>query len=373
VTSGRRARHVPAGLYWKARLFESTAGLWRGLARLETGVLGDELAEVEIRESIYVAGVARSGTTIVTEMLARHPEVTSHRYSDFPNVYTPFWRNWLADRTRRSAPPPVERAHKDRLMVTPESPEAVEEVVWMRFFDHLHDPAASHVLGADVRAPEFERYYRTHIAKLLLARGAARYLAKGNYNTTRLGYLLKLFPDARVIVPVRHPVQHVASLVKQDRLFTRLGEEDPRVAEQLARSGHFEFGPGKRAINAGDADLAAEIHARWSAGEAAAGWALYWESVYRHVLDFIDAHPDRAGQVLLLRYEDLCADPAAAIDAVLNHCRLSAGGFDDVRAEYVERISPPDYYRPDFGEADVGTIEATCGGTARRLGYPESA
>jgi hypothetical protein len=373
VSAERRARHVPAGLYWKARLFESTAGLWRRLARLETAVLGDELAGVDVRQPIYVAGVARSGTTLVTEMLARHPDVTSHRYSDFPNVHTPFWRNWLAARTRRPAPAAVERAHKDRLMVTPESPEAVEEVVWMQFFDHLHDPASSHVMDSDVDAPAFARHYREHVAKLLLARGASRYLAKGNYNTTRLGYLLQLFPDARIVVPVREPVQHVASLVKQDRLFTRLAEEDPRVPGQLARSGHFEFGPGKRAINAGDADLAAEIHARWSAGEAAAGWALYWESVYRHVLDFIDAHPDRAGQVLLLRYEDLCADPAATIDAVLDHCQLSAGGFDDARAEYVERISPPDYYRPGFGEADVGTIEATCGETARRLGYPESA
>jgi hypothetical protein len=372
VSDRRRARHVPAGLYWKARLFDATADLWRRLARLETGVLRDELAGIDVDRPIYVAGVARSGTTIVTEMLARHRDVTSHRYSDFPNVYTPFWRNWLADRTRRSPPEAVERAHKDRLMVTPESPEAVEERVWMLFFGKLHDPAVSHVMGADIDAPDFIRFYREHVAKLLLARGASRYLAKGNYNTTRLGFILKMFPDARIVVPVRHPVQHVASLVKQDRLFTQLAEQDSRVPEQLARSGHFEFGPGKRAINAGDADLAAEIHAHWARGDAAAGWAAYWDSVYRYVLDFIDDHPDAGQQVLLLRYEDLCADPASAIDALLAHCRLPGEDFGDVRAEFIERISPPDYYRPDFDETELGTIEATCGETARRFGYGAS-
>ena len=70
------------------------------------------------------------------------------------------------------------------------------------------------------------------------------------------------------------------------------------------------------------------------------------------------------------------------------HCALDAreavGGeltvwfFDEEvippeTVEYVERISPPDYYRPDFGEAELGTIAATCGETARRLGYAESA
>ncbi|MBS3744816.1 MAG: sulfotransferase, partial [Wenzhouxiangellaceae bacterium] len=106
----------------------------------------DEIDGVTIDKPIYVASVARSGTTILTEVLTRHPDVTSHRYSDFPNVYTPYWRNWLAQRTRKAPDRAVERAHKDRLMVTSESPEAVEEVLWMRFFDHLHDPARSHVL-----------------------------------------------------------------------------------------------------------------------------------------------------------------------------------------------------------------------------------
>ena len=34
----------------------------------------------------------------------------------------------------------VERAHGDRLMITPSSPEAMEEPIWMHFFDNAHNP-----------------------------------------------------------------------------------------------------------------------------------------------------------------------------------------------------------------------------------------
>ena len=87
-------------------------------------------------------------TTIVTEMLERHPDVTSHRYSDFPNVWTPYWRNHLLQQTRREAPKAEERAHKDRIRVSNDSPEAVEEVLWMHFFRDIHDEAQNQVLEA---------------------------------------------------------------------------------------------------------------------------------------------------------------------------------------------------------------------------------
>jgi len=348
-------RHVPTGLYWRARL--------------ESAVLRDDLTAADALRPVYVAGLARSGTTIITEMLARHPDVTSHRYSDFPNVYTPFWRNWLADRAGLRRTEAVERAHRDRLMVTPESPEAVEEVIWMQFFDGLHDPDTSHVLDAGTRNPDFERFYTEHIAKLLLARGASRYLAKGNYNVTRLGYLLKLFPGARFIVPVRGPLGHVASLVKQDRLFQRLAREDPRVPAHLRRSGHFEFGPGKRCINAGDGDAVAAIEAHWAAGRLAHGWAMCWNAIYSNVARAVEADPALQRAVRYVRYEDLCREPAAEIDGMLDHAGLEAARFADVRSEYLGKLREPDYYEPGFTAAETAAIGELTADAAARFGY----
>lgn len=333
-------------------------------------MLGDELRALEVDRPIFIAGVARSGTTILTEMLSHHPDVTAHRYSDFPNVYTPYWRNWLGNRTGAGWVEPVERAHRDRIMVTPESPEAVEELIWMTFFSDLHEPRVDQVLTAETHNPEFERFHSEHVRKLLLVRGASRYLTKGNYNLTRLAYILKLYPDARVIVPVRHPVNHVASLVKQDRLFDRLAGEDRRVALQLRMSGHFEFGPGRRCINVGDHDAAADIQNCWSHDDKVGGWAGYWSSVYGFALDQFERNPLVRNVVEFVRYEDLCDQPSRQIDRLLDHCRLPAEPFDAIRAHYVDQLTAPEYYKPAFSSAEIKRIEALAGPVAERLGYP---
>ena len=341
--------------------------MWRGLARLESRVVSDLIPEHPIEAPVFIAGVPRSGTTILTEILSRHSTVTSHRYSDFPNVYTPYWRNWLADRLNSEKTDPVERAHRDRVMITNHSPEAVEEVIWMNFFDHLHDPAQDEVLDAATSNPAFERFYREHVSKLLAVRGASRYLAKGNYNTTRLRYITRLFPDARIIVPWREPVAQVASLVKQDRLFTRMADEDPRVPLQLARSGHFEFGPAKRAVNVGSRAQAEAIERDWAAGDLAAGWARYWRDVYAHLLDALAADRRLCDAVLLVDYQELCKHPKQILFAVRDHCRLDADGFDPIAAEYAPRLSPPDYYAHEFTPKDLESIAEITASTLARL------
>lgn len=363
--------HVPAGLYRKTALFAATAPLWRALARLESAVVGDLISNHPIEAPVFIAGVPRSGTTILTEILSGHPALTAHRYGDFPNVYTPYWRNWLAerigDRIGHGAAEPVERAHRDRVMVTNRSPEAVEEVIWMNFFDHLHDPAQSQVLDETTSNPAFERFYREHVSKLLAVRGASRYLAKGNYNATRLRYIARLFPDARIVVPWREPVAQVASLVKQDRLFTKLSEEDPRVPVQLARSGHFEFGPARRAVNVGDRARAEAIERDWAAGNPAAGWARYWADVYAHLLDAVEDDRRLREAVLLVEYQQLCERPEQALDAVRDHCRLDPKAFDPIVAEYASRLTPPDYYAPEFGPEELESIAEITEATHGRL------
>lgn len=358
---------VPRGLHLQSRFFAATANAWRALARLETGAVRELIDPLQIRQPVYVSSLPRSGTTIVMEMLEQHPDLTSHRYSDFPGVWTPYWRNYLLQRTRRERPAPTERAHGDRIQVSNDSPEAVEEVLWSHFFPGQHDPRSSQVLDGRRRNAGFDSFYRDHIRKLLAVRGAPRYLAKGNYNLARLRYILSLFPDARFLVPVRDPVPHVASLAKQHDLFVRSSAEDPRIPLQLALSGHHEFGPGRRVVNYGNDDAVEAITAAWAAGHEAEGWSLYWAETYRHVLGQLEQDPNLARTVLLFRYEDLCARSPEAIDRILAHCGLDPAPFAAIRARYSEKLSLPDYYRPDFDEAERAAIHRNCADVHQRL------
>ena len=138
----RRQRGDSHGVPHRVRCFRS-----RGhLGNLETRVLADELHAISIDNPIYVTSLARAGTTIVTEMLESHPDLSCHHYSDFPNPWTPFWRNYLLQHSRRQPPEASVRAHRDRILVSQDSPEAVEEVLWMGFFENLHDSTGSNVL-----------------------------------------------------------------------------------------------------------------------------------------------------------------------------------------------------------------------------------
>ena len=356
----RSGIHVPPGLHWQSRFFAATRGLWRWLARLETSLVREEIDQLGIDSPVYITSLPRSGTTILTEMLERHPDLSCHHYSDFPNVWTPYWRNYLLQKTRTQAPKLAERAHQDRILVSNDSPEAVEEVLWMHFFPSTHDVRSNNVLDGTARNGEFDLFYREHILKLLAVRHANRYLAKGNYNVSRIRYILSLFPEAKFLIPVRDPVHHVASLVKQQTLFNLASREDPRVPLQLALSGHFEFGPQRSQVNFGDEQANQAIWDAWEQGREVEGWARYWAVTYRHILDLLQEFPQVREACLLFRYEDFCAHSASVIDAILDHCELPLEGFTSTRSEYIERLTLPDYYQSDFSPDELQQIGLHC-------------
>ncbi len=344
-----------------------TAGFWVALGGLESSAHRAELDAIAIDRPIYIAGLARGGTTILLELLAAHPDVATHRYRDYPPIYTPLFWNRAFARIYDANAPAVERAHKDRILVTPDSPEAMEEVLWMRFFPGRHQPEVDQVLDGATSNPAFETFYRDHIRKILLIRQGRRYLAKGNYNITRLAYLARLFPDARFLVPVREPVAHVASLAKQHRLFCTQESEDPRVLRHMRRVGHFEFGLDRRPLNLGDPALARSIAELWARGEEARGLARHWAAVYGFVLDQLERDPALRERTRIVRYEDACAAGTATLAAVAEHTGLT---FTPERlAELAAQLSPPTYYRPDLSAADLTAIREETAAVAARLGY----
>ena len=354
---------------WMDRLggfIERHTNWWIKLGSLETKLVEGILSDV-VERPIYVTGLARSGTTILLETLARHPDVATHRYRDFPMVFTPYlWNRWL-DLVPRQAEAPAERSHGDGIAVTSESPEAFEEPLWMAFFPHQHELSSSAVLDRQTDCPQFERFYRDHIRKLLAVRGRRRYVAKGNYNLTRIAYLAKLFPHARFVIPVRDPVWHIASLMKQHRLFLDGQRDNPPGQRHLRRVGHFEFGEDRRPINVGDGQATAAIMELWRAGEEVRGWARYWSHMHRYIADRLEQDPRLRASVLIVRYEDLCADPRTTLQELLLHCALSPS--PELLSEAAERFHPPSYYRPKFSPAELSIIAEETAEAALCFGY----
>ncbi|WP_257388323.1 sulfotransferase [Tahibacter caeni] len=341
--------------------------LLRALARLETASVADEIAGTPLERPVYVCGLARSGSTVLLEMLAELPEFTSWRYSDYPLQWLPYWWNALRRRLPLPRAVPAERAHRDRLVVGPDSPEAFEECFWQAFFPARHDEEVDQRLDGTQRDAAFDRFYRDQLRKLLAVRGGRRYLCKGNYNALRLGYLQALWPDARFLIPVRAPQAQVASLVKQDAWFRRWAAADPRIGGQLAERGHFEFGPRKRVQHCGDAGAARAIRAAWDAGDAAAAYALQWREVYGAVLDALARDARLRESCLLVRYESLCADPPAGLARIAAHVGLVAESAGRLVEGWRDRLSLPDYYDDGLSAVERGRIAAITGDVDRGL------
>jgi hypothetical protein len=213
----------------------------------------------------------------------------------------------------------------------------------------------------------FEKFYLSHIAKLLLAENRRRYVAKNNYNVGRLPYLQRIFGDAKFIVPVRAPAGHVASLMRQHKLFSRAHKQFPRALAFMRRSGHFEFGLDRRPMNLGDKQRVREIQAAWNTGAEVRGWALYWDMVYRHAADVLAADACVREATLAVRFEDLCAAPADTLAKVFTHA-----GIDHAEKE-IERHAPairlPSYYDTGLSPADLQMVNDLTAETARRWGY----
>jgi hypothetical protein len=348
------------------RLVARNRPFWIRLGNAETRLRAADIDAIAIEKPVFVCGLARAGTTILLETLARHPALGSHRYRDDPFIFTPiFWNLFLARLpSERSAP--AERAHADGIEVTADSPEAFEEMIWMAFFDRLHDPHRSAVLDAGTSCPLFEDFLRAHIRKLLWVRGRPRYLSKANYNVTRIGYLLKLFPDARFVLPLRHPVTHIASLAKQHRLFSAGERRYPRALQHMQRIGHFEFGLDRRPINVGDGAMA-EILRAFGDGEEVRGLALYWASLHAWLADRLDSDVALRAAVRVVSFEDLCQHPRETLSGIFEHCALPDS--DSLIDEAAAQMHAPSYYRPDFSPAELAVIEEATGATARRFGY----
>ena len=264
---------------------------------------------------------------------------------------------------------PVERVNRDRLQVTRDSSEGVEEMIWLRFFDQLHDPSRSNVLEESTANSDFETFFKDHIRKLLLVRGRSRYVSKNNPCVTRMRYLRRIFPDARFLLYVRNPIDHAASVLKQDRLFSDLARDDQRLVRMNKMTGFHEFGPNWVPVNVGNDAITQEIYRCRDQGRQVRARALQWASVFGFVIEQLKQDPELARAVCVVRYEDLCVKPEETIDRILAHTGLSLDAFTPMRIKYISKLSLPDYYRPNFSVEERAEIVALTKDVAAHFGY----
>jgi len=180
-------------------------------------------SKIEVKNPVFVTGLARAGTTILLEAIHKSGEFASLSYSDMPFLMAP--NLWKKISKRDESQQKIERAHGDGIMVNANSPEAFEEVFWQTLTQQ-----------------DGEIQFKDYIRLILYSYQKHRYLSKNNQNVNRIDILQKVLPDAKILIVFKDPINHASSLLKQHIEFSKAQQEDSFVKDYMDWIKHSEFG-----------------------------------------------------------------------------------------------------------------------------------
>lgn len=309
------------------------------LADFEDRRFSEQLNHFRAARPVFITALPRAGTTLLLECLAKSPEFASHCYRDMPFVLIPCLWNSYSQIFQRDVKA-QERAHGDGMEISPDSPEALEEILWKTFWQRHYHPERI-IPWSYERNEEFENFFRSHMRKICLLRcikspDFTRYVSKNNANIARIALLSSLFPDATIMVPFRHPLNHAASLLQQHLNFLSIHRTDAFASEYMSAIGHYDFGQNLRPI-----DFAGWLDQRQSPNaESIVFWLEYWAASYTHLLE------EKQGPVNFLNYNSLCEDPQAGLKIIADVVNASDA---EALIENANRIGNPRPKQIDTG------------------------
>ncbi|MEM7268684.1 MAG: sulfotransferase [Pseudomonadota bacterium] len=302
------------------KLVFSSAGLRATATDIEESAFAASWAEAPSPRPIFVTSLARAGTTALLNALSRVPCVATHRYRDMPLVCAPVLWSKLSASFRKSTSL-AERAHGDGIMVGFDSPEAFEETFWMSARpDKFQGERLSLWRPGDLSADARDDMLR-HMRKIISLRNAGptgRYVSKNNANMMRAPLIQASFPDAQIVLPLRDPVSHAASLFRQHRNFLARHEEDDFTKRYMKDIGHFEFGALHRPFDAPSLDEFVDGRTPSDINY----WLAYWIAVY----DFVaDTSASLGDSIVVVKTADIRADPAQRFGRLCEVLELDPG------------------------------------------------
>jgi hypothetical protein len=268
---------------------------------------------------IFIAGTGRCGSTVFYRILARHPE--TGWLSTFNEVLPGQpWLSVFSNLYRTRLP---ERVRHARAFPKPFEPYRFWEHYLPGFSSRDRAPTAE-----DVPEERVELVRRV-VAQVLRAQRRPRFLAKVT-GWSRIGYLNRIFPDARFIV---------------------LKREHRAVVSSWAQAGWL--------------DVTSELDSdRWQWGEVPEHYRRLWRELgggpilsaavkVQLDLDDIDRNvqrvPDRCYE---LRFEELISCPGESLRAVTEFCGLSWGAKWDAEVSRLRFYDPSGKWKRYLSEQE---------------------
>ncbi len=228
---------------------------------------------------VFIAGLARSGSTILLNAIYQSKLFASLTYCDMPFVLAPNLFSKILFSQKKFVL--KERMHDDGIKYSLESPEALEEVFWKTF---PHDNKES--IGKFI----------IYLGMIMRKYNKNRYLSKNNQNIKKIEIISKNFKRSQILIPFRDPLQQGYSLLSQHKKFIDKSKIDKFISYYLKWIGHTEFGPNYIPINNANLKFINTMDINH--------WLEQWYLSYSYLFYSFKKHQN----INFICYEKLCSD-----------------------------------------------------------------
>ncbi len=255
------------------RIFFRSNIIQKSLFDLEKLIFHEKKNYNFLENHIFISGLPRCGTTIFLQYVYNSNFFSSLTYKNMPFLTAPNLFKLFFKSTKIKS---IKRVHNDGLRYDLNSPEAFDQV-FLELFDNK----------------ELVSSYREYVFLICKFYDKKRYLSKNNYNYKRISLIKKAFPNSKILILFREPLQHAFSLLNQHTHFKRLQRINPFVLEYMNFLGHHEFGLNYKFWNKPKFFLNQNKIDHW---------LEQWLMFYQNILDF----KNNNNSFILISYEDLC-------------------------------------------------------------------
>lgn len=272
------------------KLYLSNYFISKASLEMENILYGSKVKTLEVKEYVFITGLARSGTTAVMRHIFQTGEYASLQYSNMPMLLAPnLWNKEVKIEKH-------ERAHKDGILVDGNSPEEFDEYFWKVFLQDSYIQEG--LLLHEIDKITLEKYLN-YVSLICLSKKKEKYISKNNNNILRLNSLSQM-KGAKLIVLFRDPISHASSLMKLHHTFSENQKEDPFVLDYFNFLGHHEFGLGHKPFLLTEKFM---VDRKEFSKDTLEYWLLVWINYYNYLLTTYKS------TYILVSFEDLINIP----------------------------------------------------------------
>ncbi len=247
---------------------------------------------------LIVSGLARAGTTSLTDQLFKTGKFSSLDYSNMPLLLAPnLWRRLYNPKKAKLK----ERKHGDKMMFGLNTIEALEEYFFKAFLNDTYideKTLSKHDIDSDV----YENYI--NYQSLIRKDNSHLYLSKNNNLILRYSSLRALNKKFKAVFLFRKPEEHAFSLLNQHLRFSKFQNDDDFIETYMNWLGHHEFGGNHKVFRFEEQPLQIEYDIN-----TLDYWLAVWLNYYTYLCSMDDSN------FLLIEYSDYLENPKD----VLNH------------------------------------------------------